>query len=167
MDVGKTLAVLLLFTIAVSAILVISGVIYVNIAVGISMQPFIETSAVIIGVDPDFYYQYLADYFGYNLTGKMIVYTAFGDMTYMNLQTGETVTIHFIVPTPIAHQVYLDKGEYLIVRGSNNGIWAEIVPKNAVEAIILAVIDLRLALALAFLLGIATTLAVLKLTDKI
>lgn len=167
MSFGKTLAVMLLLAEAVISMLVLSGVLYVNIAVGISMQPFIETSAVIIGVNPDFYYKYLADYFGYNLTGKMIVYTAFGDMQYVNLQTGETATVHFVVPTPIAHRVYLDKGDYLIVHGSNVGVWAEIVPKEAVEAIILAVLDLRLAWSLTFLLGIATTLAVLKITDNI
>lgn len=165
--ISKTLSVVLLLSIAVFVLLVLSGVIYVNIAIGISMQPFIETSAIVVGVCPELYYKYLAEYLGYNLTGKMIVYTAFGEQKYINLQTNEVVTIHFAIPTPIAHQVYVDKGDYLIVRGLNNNVWAEMVPRDKVDAIVLVILDTRLGLAILYIMGVVTTLAVLKVTDKI
>ena len=154
--VAKAIASLLILFELLFALLVFAGVLSVDVAVGISMQPFIETGAVLITMNPDYYEKYIND----NFTNKMVEYIAFGDMVWINNLTGERVTVHFKVPTPIAHLCTLDKGDYLIVHGLNNDEWYEIVPRENVLGVVILVLDIRLALALAVLIGLFTATAI-------
>ena len=151
MSISKALAICYVVLIAMVAVLRVSGIVYPVIAMGISMEPFMEWSELVVVVDREVYEQL----FGANLTGKLVVFIAYGDVTYTNLQTGRSVSVHFALPTPVLHLCIEDRGGYVVAVGVNNEWWAEVVPRSSVIGVAVARIGIDAALVIAFAMGLA------------